>query len=59
MKTVIIDYATISPAVLANIVEKAFDCFCNWSDIDEDFFKFSVYDCSDLAGLEKILARYA
>lgn len=42
MKTVIIEYAVISPAVLANKVEKAFSCLCNWKDIDEDYFEFTV-----------------
>lgn len=58
MKTYIIDYATTSPAVLANIVEKALNCLCSWTDIDEDFFEFRVYDCSNLVKLEKILAKY-
>ena len=42
MKTVIIEYAVISPAVLASRVEKAFSCLCNWKDIDEDYFEFTV-----------------
>lgn len=58
MKVVILDYALISPAVLAQRVEKAFNCLCSWSDIDEDFFEFRVYGCSDLASLEDVLAEY-
>ena len=58
MKTVIIEYATISPAVLANRIEKAFNCLTNWIDIDEDYFEFSVYGCTNLAELEDVLAEY-
>ena len=58
MKTVIIEYAKISPAVLENIIKKAFDCFCAWADIDEDYFEFSVYGCTELAELEDVLAEY-
>lgn len=58
MKTVIIAYERISPAVLANRIEKAFDCLCNWHDIDEDFFEFSVFYCKDLEMLEDVLAEY-
>lgn len=58
MKTVIIEYAVISPAVLANKIEKAFSCLCNWKDIDEDYFEFSVYGCTDLSELEDVLAEY-
>lgn len=60
MKTVIIEYATISPAVLANRIEKAFPgCMCNWKDIDEDYFEFTVmFFSGDLAELEDVLAEY-
>lgn len=58
MKTVIIEYAKISPAVLENIIEKAFNCLCAWVDIDEDYFEFSVYGCTELAELEDVLAEY-
>ena len=60
MKTVIIEYAVISPAVLANKVEKAFSCLCNWEDIDEDYYEFTVIgvcDC-DMDELEDVLAEY-
>ena len=58
--TVIIEYATISPAVLANKVEKAFACLCNWKDIDEDYFEFTVIGvCAcDMDELEEVLAEY-
>lgn len=42
MKTFVIEYAMISPAVLATIVENTFDCFCDWHDVNEDFFEFVV-----------------
>lgn len=58
MKTVIISYEKISPVVLANRLEKAFDCLCSWKDINEDFFEFSVYYCKDLEMLEDVLAEY-
>lgn len=38
MKTVIVAYEAISPAVLAQKVEYWFPgCACRWKDIDEDF----------------------
>lgn len=59
MKTVIIDYAKISPAVLATRVERAFpSAMCNWTDINEDFCEFRVYGVANLAMLEDILAEY-
>ena len=58
MKTVIIEYARISPAVLANRISNAFHCLTNWKDIDEDYFEFSVYGCTELAELEDVLAEY-
>ena len=59
MKTVQIEYATISPAVLEMIVKKAFpQTMCNWKDIDEDYFEFTVFGVVDLAELEDVLAEY-
>ena len=60
MKTVIIEYATISPAVLASIIENKFTCFCNWRDINEDSFEFTVMLASEnkMAELEDFLFRY-
>ena len=57
---VIIEYAVISPAVLANKIEKAFTCLCNWRDIDEDYFEFTVIGvCAcDMDELEDVLAEY-
>lgn len=60
IKTVIIEYAVISPAVLANKVEKAFSCcLCSWKDIDEDYFEFTVIGvCAcDMDELEDALAE--
>ena len=59
MKTIIVDYATISPAVLETIVGKAFPhSLCNWRENDEDSFEFHVFGVSDLAMLEDVLAEY-
>ena len=59
MKTILIEYATISPAVLESIVLKAFDtAMCNWTDVNEDYFEFRVYGVRDLASLEDVLAEY-
>lgn len=59
MKTVIIEYATISPAVLEMRVRKAFStAMCKWKDVDEDFFEFTVFGVADLAMLEDVLAEY-
>lgn len=62
--TVIIEYATISPAVLQNIVMSAVpNAFCYAKDIDEDYFEFAVcgwlpMSSCELAQVEKILAQY-
>ena len=58
--TVIIEYATISPAVLASKIEKASTCLCSWRDIDEDYFEFTVIGvCAcDMDELEDMLAEY-
>lgn len=58
MKTVIIEYAVISPVALSARIESAFKCFSMWKDLDEDFFEFSVFGCADLAMLEDVLAEY-
>lgn len=59
MKTVIIEYERISPAVLVMKVEKAFPgAMCRWKDVDEDFFEFTVFGVADLAMLEDVLAEY-
>lgn len=60
MKTVIIEYAIINPTVLANKVEKALACLCNWKDIDENYYEFTVIGvCArDMDELEDVLAEY-
>lgn len=59
MKTVQIEYATISPSVLEMIVGRAFpQAMCSWKDINEDYFEFTVFGVSDLAMLEDVLAEY-
>lgn len=59
MKTVQIEYATISPAVLEMVVKRAFpQSLCNWKDVNEDYFEFTVFGVSNLAELEDVLAEY-
>jgi hypothetical protein len=59
MKTVQIEYAIISPAVLEMIVKRAFpQSLCSWKDVNEDYFEFTVFGVSDLAELEDVLAEY-
>lgn len=59
MKTVQIEYAVISPAVLEVIVKRAFpQSMCNWKDVNEDYFEFTVFGVVDLAKLENVLAEY-
>ena len=38
-----VNYEVISPAVLASIVEKQFECLCDWHEIDEDSCLFIVF----------------
>ena len=59
MKIIIIEYAVIDPITLINMIEKAFPgAMARFTDIDEDYFEFSVYDCTDLEMLEDVLAEY-
>lgn len=59
MKTVIIDYEKVSPAVLATIIERRFaHSLCNWSDINENSFEFRVYGVADIRDLEDVFAKY-
>ena len=59
MKTVIIEYAVIDPVTLVNKIEKAFPgAMASFTDIDEDYFEFSVWYCTDLEMLEDVLAEY-
>lgn len=59
MKTVQIEYAVISPAVLEMKVKSAFpSAMCKWKDVNEDYFEFAVFGVADLAMLEDILAEY-
>ena len=39
--TKVIEYASVSPAVLDSIVS-ALGVFCTWSEVDEDRFEFTV-----------------
>lgn len=38
-----VKYEVISPAVLASIVEKQFECLCDWHEINEDSCLFIVF----------------
>ena len=60
MNTFVIEYATISPAVLAAILENKFTCFCSWRDINEDSFEFTVMLASEskIAELKNIISKY-
>ena len=59
MKTVIIEYAMVDPVTLINKIEKAFPgAMVRFTDIDEDYFELSVWDCTDLEMLEDVLAEY-
>ena len=59
MKTVQIEYATISPAVLEMVVKRAFPtATCYWKDMNEDYFEFTIFGVADLAELEDVLAEY-
>ena len=59
MKTVIIEYAVIDPVTLINKIEKAFSgAMARFTDINEDYFEFSVWCCNDIEMLEDVLAEY-
>ena len=58
MKTVLISYETISPAVLAHKIERAFACMTKYKEVDEDTYELSVFGYTDLAMLESLLAEY-
>lgn len=59
MKSVIIEYAVIDPITLINKIERAFSgAMASFRDINEDYFEFSVWGCTDLEMLEDVLAEY-
>lgn len=64
MKSVIIEYATISPAVLECEVRNATcNALCMWKDLNEDCFEFEVMGWlpltpRDLVRIEDVLAKY-
>ena len=58
MKTVLINYETVSPVVLAHKIECAFACMTRYREVDEDTYELSVFGCTDLAMLEDLLAEY-
>ena len=59
MKTVIIEYAVIDPVTLINKIERELPgAMARFTDIDEDYFELSVWDCTDLEMLEDVLAEY-
>lgn len=59
MKTVQIEYATVSPSVLEMIIKRAYPtAICYWKEVSEDYFEFTVFGVADLAMLEDVLAEY-
>ena len=57
-KTVIIEYATISPIVLEQIMKSVLgECLCFHKDMNEDYFEFTVYT-PWITLAEETLARY-
>lgn len=64
IKSVVVEYALISPAVLAMLVGKALgEVLCDWRELDEDYFEFTIIaenkiPACKLAKLEKVLAPF-
>lgn len=59
MLTVLIRYEAISPAVLANRIERSYaGSLCVWVDVDDDYCEFTVFCFDDFEGLEDVLAEY-
>lgn len=59
MKTVQIEYATVSPLVLEMVIKRAYPtAICYWKEVSEDYFEFTVFGVADLAMLEDVLAEY-
>lgn len=62
--TVMVDYATISPSVLAMLVEHRVPmAVCSFTDCGKDSFEFSVcgwlpLTSKELAEVERVLADY-
>ena len=56
--TMTLDYAKISPSVLANRIERDFNCFCFYHDMNEDRFSFTVTECDNLEAVNRILEAY-
>lgn len=59
MMTVVVSYERISPMVLSSIVRDTYpDVECRYTDMNEDYFSFSVYYDSEPKGLKEKLAEY-
>lgn len=57
MKVFVIEYATVSPSVLAAEIESRFDCLCSWRELSEDAYEMCVTgDCGGEA-LAEIIAE--
>lgn len=57
--TVLVDYATVSPIVLEQIIGNDLMGWCGYRDVNEDYFEFWV-ECreEDAAAIERKLAKY-
>lgn len=59
MKTILVDFESISPTDLEGIVLRAFpQAECRWRQFDQDSYEMSVYWVRDLAMLEDVLAEW-
>lgn len=61
MKTVIIAYEVACPTDIELYINRYFpNVLCNWKDIDEDYFEFTIMFCEPewFAMIEEILADF-
>lgn len=62
--TYLMDYAVISPAVLAEKISKVCgNALCMWDDINEDYYQFKIMGqvpltANNVVAIEKVLAPY-
>lgn len=54
----VIEYAKISPCVLAERIEKAYRCMTYWRELNEDYFEITVIGQLDLDMLRDLVAEY-
>lgn len=57
MKVFVVEYAAVSPSVLAAAIESRFDCLCSWRELSEDAYEMCVTGDYDGEALFEAIAE--